>query len=149
MVKNPLYHLLNAGNMGLIPGLEIFPEEGNGNPLQYSCLENSMDRGAWQATVHGVEKVSHMTERLNNNNFENETVSDAHKVSSSELALTKVMLVSARSIFTLEFQTNSSHFQCEHLSFRWKHELSNVPSTPSCSGGCTCLVCIQPFMSHQ
>ena len=57
MVKNPLYHLLNAGNMGLIPGLEIFPEEGNGNPLQYSCLENSTDRGAWQATVHGVTKV--------------------------------------------------------------------------------------------
>ena len=146
MVKNSLYHLLNVGNTGLIPGLEIFLEEGNGNPLQYSCLENSMDRGAWQATVHGLAKESHMTERLNNSNFENETVSDVHKVSSSELALTKVMLISARSIFTLEFQTNSSHFQCEHLSFRRKHELSSVPSTPSCS---ECLVCIQPFMSHQ
>ena len=33
--------------------------EGNGNPLQYSCLENSMDRGAWQATVHGVTKIGH------------------------------------------------------------------------------------------
>ena len=39
---------------GLIPGLERFPREGNGNPLQYSCLENPMDRGAWWATVHGV-----------------------------------------------------------------------------------------------
>ena len=46
----------NAGDLGLIPGSERPPEEGNGNPLQYSCLENSMDRGAWQATVHGVAK---------------------------------------------------------------------------------------------
>ena len=46
----------SVGDQGLIPGLGIFPEEGNGNPLQYSCLENSMDRGAWQALVHGVTK---------------------------------------------------------------------------------------------
>ena len=39
---------------GLIPGLGRSPGEGNGNPLQYACLENFMDRGAWQATVHGV-----------------------------------------------------------------------------------------------
>ena len=44
----------SAGDPGLIPGLGRSPGEGNGNPLQYSCLENSMDRGAWQATVHGV-----------------------------------------------------------------------------------------------
>ena len=44
----------NAGDLGSIPGLERSPGEGNGNPLQYSCLENSMDRGAWRATVHGV-----------------------------------------------------------------------------------------------
>ena len=46
----------NAGDLGLIPGLGRSPGEGNGNPLQYSCLENSMDRGAWQATVNGVTK---------------------------------------------------------------------------------------------
>ena len=46
----------NAGYMGSIPGLGRSPGEGNGNPLQYPCLENSMDRGAWQATVHGVTK---------------------------------------------------------------------------------------------
>ena len=46
----------NAGDPGLIPGSERSPEEVNGNPFQDSCLENSMDRGAWQATVHGVTK---------------------------------------------------------------------------------------------
>ena len=46
----------NAGDMGLIPGSGRSPGEGNGNPLQYSCLENSMDRGSWQATVYGVAK---------------------------------------------------------------------------------------------
>ena len=43
-------------DLGLIPGLGRSPGEGNGNPLQYSYLENSMDRGAWQAIVHGVSK---------------------------------------------------------------------------------------------
>ena len=46
----------NAGDMGLIPGLGRSPGEGNGNPLQYSCLGNLMDRGAWWATVHGAAK---------------------------------------------------------------------------------------------
>ena len=46
----------NAGDLGLIPGSGRSPGEGNGNPLQYSCLENSMDRGAWRATVYGVAK---------------------------------------------------------------------------------------------
>ena len=46
----------NVGDMGSIPGLGRSPGKGSGNPLQYSCLENSMDRGAWLATVHGVTK---------------------------------------------------------------------------------------------
>ena len=46
--------ICNAEDPGLIPGSEKSPGEGNGYPLQYSCLKNSMDRGAWQATVHGV-----------------------------------------------------------------------------------------------
>ena len=53
-MKNPPVKTGNAGNMSSIPGLGRSPEEGNGNPLQYSCLENSMDRGSWRATVHGV-----------------------------------------------------------------------------------------------
>ena len=46
----------NAGDLASIPELGRYPGEGNGKPLQYSCLKNSMDRGAWQATVHGVIK---------------------------------------------------------------------------------------------
>ena len=49
----------NARELGSIPGSERSPGEGNGNPLQYSCLENPMDRGAWQATVHGAARVRH------------------------------------------------------------------------------------------
>ena len=46
----------NEGDPGSIPGSRRFPGEGNGNPLQYSCLENPMDRGAWYSTIHGVAK---------------------------------------------------------------------------------------------
>ena len=49
----------NAGDPGSCPGLGRSPGEGNGNPLQYSCLENPMDRGAWRAMAHGVERVGH------------------------------------------------------------------------------------------
>ena len=49
----------NAEDLGLIPGSGRSPVEGNGNPLQYSCLENLMDRGEWQATVHVVTRVRH------------------------------------------------------------------------------------------
>ena len=56
MVKNLLANAGDTGDAGLIPGLGRSPEEGSGNPLQYSCLENPMDRGAWWATVHEVTK---------------------------------------------------------------------------------------------
>ena len=61
MIKNPP---ANAGDAGSMPRSVRFPGVGNGNPLQYSCLENSMDRGAWWATVHGVAKSWTMTEQL-------------------------------------------------------------------------------------
>ena len=51
--KESTFH---AGDLCLIPGLGRSPEKGNGNSLQYSCLENPMDRGVWQAAVHGVAK---------------------------------------------------------------------------------------------
>ena len=56
MGNNPL---ANAGVVGLIPGSGRSPGEENANPFQYSCLENPMDRGAWQVTVHGVARVGH------------------------------------------------------------------------------------------
>ena len=49
----------NAGDLGSVPGLGRFSGEGNGYPLQYSCLENPMDRGAWQPTIHRVARVGH------------------------------------------------------------------------------------------
>ena len=49
----------NVGDLGSIPGLGRSPGEGNGNPLQYSCLENPMDGGAWWSTVHGSQRVGH------------------------------------------------------------------------------------------
>ena len=59
MVKNPP---AKAGDTYLIPGLGRSPGGGNGKSLQYSCLENFMDRGAWWATVHGGHKESNTTE---------------------------------------------------------------------------------------
>ena len=64
VVKNPPS---NAGDAGLIHGSGRFPGEGNGNPLQYSCLGNITARNTQQATVHGVIKESDMTQQLNNN----------------------------------------------------------------------------------
>ena len=61
MVKNPPANAGDTRDMGSIPGLGRAPREGNGNPLQYSCLENPMDRGAWQAIIHRVTKESDTT----------------------------------------------------------------------------------------
>ena len=65
MVENPL---ANAGDVGSIPGSGRSPGGGNGNPLQYSCLGNPMDGGAWGATVHGVAKEPNTIYQVNNNN---------------------------------------------------------------------------------
>ena len=56
VVKNQPANAGHAGDVGWISGLGRSPGEGNGNPLQDSCMENSMDRGAWHATVHGISK---------------------------------------------------------------------------------------------
>ena len=57
VVKNLLANAGDKRDMGLIPGSGRFPGEGQGNPLQYSCLDNPMDRGAWWATVHWAARV--------------------------------------------------------------------------------------------
>ena len=69
VVKNPPANAGDLRDVGLIPGLGRFPGEGNGNPLQYSCLENPMDRGAWQATVYGVAKSQTRLKRLSTHAF--------------------------------------------------------------------------------
>ena len=56
-----------AGDVGSIPGSGRTPRKGNGNPLQYSCLDNPIDREAWQATIHGVTGESDMIYQLNTN----------------------------------------------------------------------------------
>ena len=58
-----------AGDLGSIPESGRTPGEGNGNPLQYPCLDNPRDRGAWRATIHGVSRESDMTYQLNTNNM--------------------------------------------------------------------------------
>ena len=56
----------NPGDMGSIPGSKRYPGEGNGNPFQYSCLGNPMDRGAWRALSMEVTEESDITQQLNN-----------------------------------------------------------------------------------
>ena len=68
MVKNLPADLGAVGEVGSIPGSGIFLGGGNGKPLQYLCLKNPLDRGAWQATVHGVTE-SDMTEQLTLTHF--------------------------------------------------------------------------------
>ena len=63
-VKNPPANVGDLRDVGSIPGSGRSPGGGHGNPLQYSCLENPMDRGAWRATVHGVVKSRTRLKRL-------------------------------------------------------------------------------------
>ena len=65
-----------VGDLGMIPGLGISPGEGNGNPLQYSCLKNPMDGGAWWAIVHGVAKS-----RIRLSNFTSLPIGEYLKIS--------------------------------------------------------------------
>ena len=62
MVAQTVKNLPAMGDPGSIPGLGRSPGEGHGNPLQYSCLEKPMDRGAWRVTAHGVTKVLNLTQ---------------------------------------------------------------------------------------
>ena len=62
VIKNPLANAEDVRDTGSVPRSERSPEGGHGSPLQYTFLENPMDRGAWQATVHGVTKESDTTE---------------------------------------------------------------------------------------
>ena len=59
VIKNPPANAGDRRDMSSIPGSGRSPEEGHSNPLQYSCLENPMDRGAWWAIIHGLHRVEH------------------------------------------------------------------------------------------
>ena len=74
-VKNPP---ASAGDLGLIPFREDSPGGGHGNPLQYSCLENPMDRGAWWATVHGVSKSRTLLNDLAHKNAKTTALTGRH-----------------------------------------------------------------------
>ena len=89
----------NAGDLGSIPGSGRAPGEGNGNPLQYPCLENSMDGGAWSATVHGVTKSP---TRLNNFNFtlEGKTELENSKLSVSSPSFFHLVCVLSHSVLS-------------------------------------------------
>ena len=73
MVKNPLANAEEARDSGSISGSGRFPGVGNGNLLQYSCLKNFMDRGAWCATVYGVTKESDTTERAHVHDYQGQS----------------------------------------------------------------------------
>ena len=66
VVKKPPANTEDIGDTGLIPGSGRSPGGGHGSPLQYSCVENPMDRGAWRATVHGIAKSRTRLKRLSN-----------------------------------------------------------------------------------
>ena len=117
MVKSPP---ANAGHAASISGSGRSPGEGNDNPLQYSCLRNSMDRGAWQATVHGVKKELVTTQQLNNNNL---------KWITWQKSLKDTKLYSMRIIFSI----STFLLSAEHL----------IPITIRCIIFCDCItICL-------
>ena len=73
VVKNLSVNAGDARDMGSLPGLGRFPAGGNGNPLQYSCLENPMDRGAWRAVVSGVKRSHTRLKQLSTNTHKTKT----------------------------------------------------------------------------
>ena len=85
LVKN----LCNAGDLDSTPGSGRSPGKGNGNPLQYSCLENPLDRGTWWAAVHGVARVIHDRHQTNHdtivlsNSYTITIIKDVHQFSQS------------------------------------------------------------------
>ena len=109
----------NAGDPGSIPGSGRSPGDGNGNPLEYSCLENSMDRGAWQATVHGVTKSQ---TRLSN--WHTHYLSSAFPfvcwILFLSLFLLKLLPLPARHQFFLLYQPFPSALKHAATSYMWK-----------------------------
>ena len=114
VVKNPPAHAGDAWDQGLIPGSGRSPGGGHGNPLQYSCLENPMDRGAWWAMIHGVAKSRTQLKRLTHSLFYIRVGSDIRNQNDAELK--------SWALGTNSFRFKFCHLVMETLkafSFRW------------------------------
>ena len=122
VVKNPPANAGEASNACSIPGLERSPGEGNGNPLQYSCLGNSTARGAWWATIHVGRKESVTTKRLTHTYYPHKVHWEAFHLS---LYFRRVSLVwefsvfhhasmESRGFFFVHFQKPSDNSACLH-----------------------------------
>ena len=111
MVKNLPVNAGDTGDMGSIPGSGRSFEEGNGNPLQYSCLGHPMDRGTWWATVHGVAKESDITlQQSNNNRREARLAIKAHFFQFKLFSVSQMEKVYSFSVFQGGIYKILSHF---------------------------------------
>ena len=90
VIKNPPASAGDVRDLGLVPGLGRSPGEGNGNPLQYFCLENPMDRGTWWATVHGVTKGQTQLKWLSTHEYTKQT--HRRRISSNGICRVRVGL---------------------------------------------------------
>ena len=101
VVKNPPANAGDTRNMGSIPGLGRSPGVGNGNPLQYSCVRNPMDRGAWWVTVHGVAE-SDMTEHTHTHTHTH-TTQHKHCVGQTVAVIRLLLFVMRQNCVPLKF----------------------------------------------
>ena len=109
----------SAGDLGSIPGLGRHPGEGNGCPLQYSCLENSMNRGAWRGTVHGVAEL-YTTEWLSLSLFHINSLTVI--IWNQSLLLKWITTVSWKKCLCIR---NCTNFKSDHIE-TWKNQLTMV-----------------------
>ena len=137
MVKNPLANVGDTRDVGSIPRSGRSPGVGNGNPLQYSCLENSTDWGAWWATVHGVTKsqtywaTEHSTEAQREGNFYREI----------QYCLTVKFKVKRNKLWTKKQRRFRSQVNFDHtprLSLRCVILSPKLPGWPKSSSGSFC-----------
>ena len=134
----------NAGDTGSIPDLGRSPGKGKGNPLQYSCLENPMDRGAWRATVHGIAKSWMQLSKWKNKTFKCWKLPlffFAHKII--------LFIFSYFQVFACVLISNhsptSSHSETYHASITYKLTMDLFFSNAVCIITCTTLFCTQIF----
>ena len=114
MVKNPPADAGDTRDLGLIPGSGKSPGVGYGNPLQYSCLENPMDRGTWWATVHGGCKESNRTEVTLN------ACTTIYKINSKDL------LYSTGQLYSVSFRKRSGKYICITESVCYTPETNTI-----------------------